>query len=236
LNGGSVASEQSLRYSIRNGREFLDLTDYNIEGYLKLKNFINLEVLDCSSARKSFPRTNDHCRNHIIGLDLSGCPGLIELNCSENAELTELNIKNCFNLQKINVLGCPKLRKVICDNTPHSPTEIIKESKRFPCLTDGCKRAASNNGHCDMHQSCKARGCDSYIHISKTYCSSHQSICIIPDCPSRAPLNKSGCKTFVHISKEYCPSHHKPKHDCKVEGCNSSIPISEEYCSSHQSG
>ncbi|CAG8720576.1 6124_t:CDS:1 [Racocetra persica] len=219
---GSVASENSLRYNIRNGRECLDLTDYNIDGYLKLTNFANLEELDCSSKRKYHPRTNDHCRNHIIGLDLSGCFGLIELNCSENAELTELNIRNCSNLQKINILGCPKLSKVICDNTPYSPTKIIEKSKLFPCFNGGCKNAASYNGHCDMHQSCKEEGCNSYIHISKEYCSSHQSICIILDCSSRAPLYGE------------C-AYHQNKHRCLERGCRSLIHMSKEFCSSHQS-
>ncbi|CAG8491290.1 17298_t:CDS:2 [Gigaspora rosea] len=172
--GGAVMTEQSLRYKIKNGREFLDLTDYNIHGHLKLKNFNNLGELNCSSERKLNTLTkgyNDHTRNNITCLDLSECPGLIKLDCSSNVELTELNIGNCSNLESINVIGCLGLSKVICDNTPHSPEKIIEQAK-------------SHSRHC-----CKEEGCNSQIYISKEYCSDHQSICKISGCSFRVPLN-----------------------------------------------
>ncbi|KAF0362326.1 hypothetical protein F8M41_014046 [Gigaspora margarita] len=187
-------AEYSLRYKTRNGLEFLDLTDYNISGHVKLKNFDNLEELDCSSKRKFNPRTkdyNDHSKNNIKSLDLSECRELRNLDCSSNMGLTELNISNCSNLAKINVIGCLGLRKVICYNTPYSSAEIIKQAKMPFCLNYQCREAAYYDGYCNMHRRhcCKEEGCNSQIYISEEYCSAHQSICKIPGCPFRSFLN-----------------------------------------------
>ncbi|CAG8826903.1 39597_t:CDS:1 [Gigaspora margarita] len=192
--GGAVLTEQSLRYKIKDDREFLDLTDYNIHGHLKLKNFNNLGELNCSSERKLNTLTkdyNDHTRNNITSLDLSECSGLIKLDCSSNIELTELNIGDCSNLESINVIGCLGLSKVICDNTPHSPEEIIEQAKKSYCLKYNCREVTYYNGYCNMHQRhyCKEEGCNSQIYISKEYCSNHSSICKISGCSFRAPLN-----------------------------------------------
>ncbi|CAG8704465.1 22939_t:CDS:1, partial [Dentiscutata erythropus] len=66
--------------------------------------------------------------NNITSLDLSECPELKKLDCSSNAGLTELNINNSSNLSNINVIGF--LRNLVCDNTPYSPDEIIKQSRK----------------------------------------------------------------------------------------------------------
>src|SRR5438034_11613208 len=105
--------EYSLRYMTKNNQQFLDLTDYDIGGPLKLINFTNLGVLDCSSERKLNPLTNyynDNYRNKITILDLSECSMLRKLNCSGNHTLTDLNISNCYNLTNINLIGCYRLR------------------------------------------------------------------------------------------------------------------------------
>ncbi|KAF0469301.1 hypothetical protein F8M41_025580 [Gigaspora margarita] len=225
--GGAVISEQSLRYKIKDGREFLDLTNYNIHGHLKLKNFNNLGELNCSSERKFNELTkdyNDYTRNNITILDLSECPGLIKLDCSSNVGLIVLNIRNCSNLVNINVVGCLGLRKIICDNTPHSPEKIIEQVKGSFCLNQECREMAYYNGYCNMHRRhcCKEKGCNSQIYISKEYCNMHQKHC----------CKDEGCNLQIYISKEYCNMHRK--HYCKEKGWNSQIYISEEYCNMHQ--
>jgi len=200
--GSTLMSEYSLRYIIKNKQQFLDLTDYDINGPLKLKNFTNLGTLDCSSERKLNPLTkyyNDDSRNNITILDLSECSGLKKLNCSGNKELTELNIRNCSNLTNINVIGCHSLRKVICDNSLYSSTEIIEKTKMSFCTYTGCREVA---GHCDMHRMhyCKEEGCDSQIYVSQEYCSYHRSSCII-----------SGCSFRTSSPYNYCAYHKKER-------------------------
>ncbi|CAG8645284.1 26162_t:CDS:1, partial [Gigaspora rosea] len=197
LSGKYGITEKSLRYKIKDGREFLDLTDYNIQGHLQLKNFYKLRELNCSSPLKKY---YEHPRNNITSIDLSGCSGLKKLNCSSNVGLTVLNIRNCSNLVNINVVGCLGLSKVICDNTPYSPEKIIEQTKMSFCLNDECQEVAYYDGYCKMHRKhcCKEEGCNSQISISKEYCSNHKSICKVSDCFSRAPLN-SDC---VYHQKE----------------------------------
>jgi hypothetical protein len=199
--GSPLISEYSLRYMIKGGQECLDLTDYNIHGPLKLKNFNNLRVFDCSSERKLNPLTNyfnDDSRNNITSLDLSECPKLTKLNCSSNSRLTELNISNCSNLTNINVVGC-KLRKVICNNSPYSPKEMIEKSEMNFCSYAGCREVA---GNCDAHRMhyCKEEGCDIQIIISREYCSSHRSNCVI-----------YGCSFRTSSPRNYCAYHKKEK-------------------------
>ncbi|CAG8753803.1 28748_t:CDS:2, partial [Gigaspora margarita] len=168
-------TEQSLRYKIKDDREFLDLTDYNIQGHLQLINFYRLRELNCSSPLKKY---YEHARNNITSLDLSGCGGLKKLDCSSNEGLTVLNIRNCSNLVSINVVGCLGLSKVICDNTPYSPEKIIEQTKMSFCLIVQCQEVAYFNGYCEMHRRhcCKEEGCNLQINISKEYCLYHQSI------------------------------------------------------------
>ncbi|GBB88214.1 hypothetical protein RclHR1_14760006 [Rhizophagus clarus] len=195
-NNPAPMSEYSLRYMVKDGRQILDLTDYNIRGPLKLIRFTRLKELDCSSERKLSPLTkeyNDYSRNDITGIDLSECPDLRKLNCSNNVNLTILNISNCFNLTNINVTGCLNLCKVICDNSPYFPTEIIEKAKIPFCSYPGCQEAGYYNGRCGIHRKyyCKEEGCKTQIHISQEYCSSHRMSCKIFDCSFRtsSPYN-----------------------------------------------
>lgn len=198
-------SEYSLRYMSKDGRLILDLTDYNIHGHLKLINFTKLGELDCSSERKLSPLTkeyNDFSRNNITSIDLSECPNLRKFNCSNNVNLTELNISNCSSLTNINVTGCLNLRKVICHNSPYSPTEIIKKAQIPICSYSGCRELGYYNGRCGIHRkhNCKEEGCNSQIHISQEYCSSHRSSCTI-----------FGCSFRTSSPYGYCAYHKKER-------------------------
>lgn len=129
---------------IRKNIVFLFINDKNLKGYLDLKDFPNLEKVDCSD-------------NKLTGLDLSNCSKLTHLYCDNNLftdlnflkilphpeklkelylerneklsrrnldflvsfiELEELNIENCpfyGSLRKLKNLG--KLQKIYISNT-----------------------------------------------------------------------------------------------------------------------
>jgi len=68
----------------------LNIKKKNLEGELNLKNFTNLEKLDCS-------------HNLITSLNLTNCP-VVELNCSDN-NLTSLDFLSTLNKKKLEFLS-----------------------------------------------------------------------------------------------------------------------------------
>jgi len=72
--------------------------------------------------------------HELIGLDVSECNSLIELNCQSN-QIDNLNVSNCSNLKRIN-----------CSNNSH-----IKELDFSTCIKleevhiDGCSKELVEN-------------------------------------------------------------------------------------------
>jgi Leucine-rich repeat (LRR) protein len=73
----------------RRGVKNLDIKSQNLEGFLNLNDFVNLEELDCSG-------------NKLSGLDLINCDELRKIDCKNN-QLTYLDLTN---LGKLEILWC----------------------------------------------------------------------------------------------------------------------------------
>ncbi|PKK72583.1 hypothetical protein RhiirC2_848300 [Rhizophagus irregularis] len=67
----------------------LIINKQNLEGYLDLSDFVNLELLNC-------------CDNQLIDLNISNNKKLIDIDCSQN-KLNQLDTSNCKNINIINV-------------------------------------------------------------------------------------------------------------------------------------
>ncbi|WP_172575367.1 leucine-rich repeat domain-containing protein [endosymbiont GvMRE of Glomus versiforme] len=72
--------------------EYLNISNQNLEGKLRLEGFINLRKLDCSN-------------NKLIDLDSSNCPNLIELKCGNNEfkDLSFLSLLDKLKLKRLSV-------------------------------------------------------------------------------------------------------------------------------------
>jgi len=66
----------------------LNISDKNLEGFLDLTEFVNLEELECYN-------------NQLSSLDLSGLGELRILDCSDN-NLTNLTLSNCTSITYLN--------------------------------------------------------------------------------------------------------------------------------------
>jgi Leucine-rich repeat (LRR) protein len=83
----------------------LNFSEKNLEGSLKLKEFINLEKLNCSrnkldslNARNLNDLQKLDCqKNKLVSIDCSNCSRLQILDCKKN-KLTKLNLTNCSNI------------------------------------------------------------------------------------------------------------------------------------------
>lgn len=117
----------------------LNIRGRDLEGGLKLEDFVKLKELDCSN-------------NKITSLEIVNCPSLERIICSEN-KLEKLSLGNLEKLEelycsknqltKLNLQGCIKLKKFYYyDNPLHLLTgldfgknkklrgEILEESKQ----------------------------------------------------------------------------------------------------------
>ncbi|CAG8557508.1 327_t:CDS:2, partial [Racocetra persica] len=75
---------------------YLDISKNTIKGALRLELFTNLKTLNC-------------CKSQLINLNLSDCPNLIELDCSNN-ELRDLYfLKNLSKLEHLSLRNNPEL-------------------------------------------------------------------------------------------------------------------------------
>jgi len=89
----------------------LDVSKRDIKGTIDLRDFVELEELDCS-------------KNKLTSLNLDGIKQLARLNCSENQLIDELNCKNLIRLREINCADnkltnlnlseCCRLEKLNC--------------------------------------------------------------------------------------------------------------------------
>src|SRR6185312_4304784 len=77
------------KYFQRHFREVLDCSQQPLEGYLDLRDFVNLRKLNIS-------------HNRITGIDISCCDDLTKLVCSNNF-ISRLDLTNNLNLEFIDV-------------------------------------------------------------------------------------------------------------------------------------
>ena len=79
--------------------------DSTLKGDLILKDFTNLQTLNCSG-------------HELTNLDVSGCQYLIDLDCQNN-RLNSLNISGCSNLEKLNCDFNKSLKKIDISDCPN---------------------------------------------------------------------------------------------------------------------
>jgi len=118
----------------RKSTTFLNINDKKLKGYLDLKDFPNLEKLDCSD-------------NKITDLDLNQCANLTHLYCDNNS-FTNLDF---LNSKKITGLHHPeKLKELyIGDNE-----KLLRQNLDF--LTSFAKLVELNIESCPFHGSLKS--------------------------------------------------------------------------------
>jgi len=68
---------------------FLDITNKNLEGELKLEDFVGLERIDCN-------------HNQLTSLQFTNCPRLTRIYCYGN-KLTSLKITGCPKVSYLNI-------------------------------------------------------------------------------------------------------------------------------------
>jgi len=112
---------------IRKGKVGWYLKEKNLTGSLKLEGFTNLRTLIISS-------------HELIGLDVSECKNLVELDCRSN-ELNSLNANGCVNLKKLDCSNnnlneldlntCSKLEEVNINNCPELSENTINSNLTY---------------------------------------------------------------------------------------------------------
>ncbi|KLL04767.1 MAG: hypothetical protein MRERV_12c030 [Mycoplasmataceae bacterium RV_VA103A] len=125
-------------YSESKGKTYLDISEKEVAGVLRLKEFSNLEVFKCSN-------------NGLTNLDLSDCKSLRTLTCNNN-EFRNLNfLESVVNLRYLNIDNCPlegslrplqnlnKLEELSITNT--------KLSEGLEYLPNSCKKIFCNSDY-----------------------------------------------------------------------------------------
>jgi len=109
---------------------FLDVHK-KIEGHLDLRDFVNLEEIRFSEL------------GQLTSLDISNCPKLVKLNCSQNL-INNLNLsKNTMlvelycsgnQLRELDTTNCPNLKIIRCDNNLLTNLDLTTNQK-LECLS-----------------------------------------------------------------------------------------------------
>src|SRR4051812_26473473 len=99
------------KYSTKKEREQvteLDISNKNLEENLDLRDFTNLEKLDCSY-------------NQLTGVSLGDCKKIVALRCSFN-QINNLNLNDLTQLERI---SCNDNRLVEFDYFSLNPSKLI---------------------------------------------------------------------------------------------------------------